>query len=171
MPCLAIFAQFLNSFGKGVKYTKFPYNTGGNRFAFTIDQFDNIYVVFLFQNRLEKYTREGELIFSISRDLPKDKQIDTDLNMYSTISTGIDVDSEGRLWLPSLKRDWTKAERNKRSDIEQTDLFELHVFDNNGVEIKRFQLTHFCDGIKIIDNKIYLWDKDRNMEIYIYEIR
>lgn len=169
--------------GQGVFFTKPPFTTGGNRSLMTSDEQDNAYMAFLFQNRICKYSPGGEHIFSANRPLPKDKMIDKGLGLYSTINSGLDVDRQGRIWVVSYTRRWKKGEVIMRQYIggqekvmgdrseTKSDLFEIQIFDKDGVLLQKIPLTHFCDDIKIIGDKAYLLDKDRLGQFYVYQIK
>ncbi len=169
-------------FGQGVFFTKPPFTTGGNRSLMTTDERDNAYMAFLFQNRISKYSPEGAHVYSADRPLPKDKMIDKGLNLYSTINSGLDVDRQGRIWVVTYTRRWRKGELIMRQFIggqekvigdrseTETDLFEIQIFDKDGVLLQKIPLTHFCDYIKIISDKAYLLDKDRLGQFYVYQI-
>lgn len=169
-------------FGQGVYFTKPPFTTGGNRALITADEQDNAYIAFLFQNRICKYSPEGRLVYAADRPLPKDKLMDKDLGLYTTINNALDVDPRGRLWVVTHTRRWKKEELIMRQyyggqervvgDRTQTktDLFEIQVFDNGGALLQKVPLTHFCDYIKVIGDKVYILDKDRLGQFYVYRI-
>jgi hypothetical protein len=169
--------------GQGIFFTKPPYTTGGNRSLMAMDEQDNAYMAFLFQNRICKYSPEGAHVYSADRPLPKEKIIDKRLDLYSTINSGLDVDLQGRVWVVSYRRRWKKGELIMRQWIDgqekvigdrtetKTDMFEIQVFDKGGVLLQKIPLTHFCDYIKIIGDKAYVLDKDRLGQFYVYQIK
>jgi len=185
--------MFLNSdlseikrFGQGVFFSSGRYN-GGNRLRFAVDEKKNVYTTFLFQNKIQKYSSEGKLIYSADRPVNKNKLFDKKLKLYTTINTGIDVDNKGRVWIAKATRKEKKEERvhvsmyTSRSgavtekivgNVEntETDIYELELFSKNGELLAKYPLTHFCDGLKIINNCIYLCDERREMLFHIYEI-
>ena len=169
--------------GQGTFFTKPPFTTGGNRALITADERDNAYIAFLFQNRICKYSPEGRLVYAADRILPKDKLMDKDLGLYTTINSALDVDSRGRLWVVTYTRRWKKEELIMRQwyggqeqvigDRTQTktDLFEIQVFDGDGVLLQKIPLTHFCDHIKVIGDLVYILDKDRLGQFYVYQVK
>jgi dipeptidyl aminopeptidase/acylaminoacyl peptidase len=169
--------------GQGIYFTKPPFTTGGNRALITADEQDNAYIAFLFQNRICKYSPEGRLVYAADRILPKDKLIDKDLGLYTTINSALDVDSRGRLWVVTHTRRWKKDELIMRQYVggqeqligdrteTKTDLFEIQIFDRGGVLLQKVPLTHFCDYIKIIEDKLYILDKDRLGQFYVYQVK
>ncbi|MCP4725480.1 MAG: 6-bladed beta-propeller [bacterium] len=176
----------ISQFGQGIFFTKFPYSTGGNRLIFTVDIEGNTYPDFLFQNRIEKYSPEGRLIMRIDRPLPEKRKLDDTLDLYKTISAGIDVDSKGRIWDIKIKRDEKKEEQLNRVmyrtetsvsvefkspvTVFETDRFQLDLFSRDGIYLYSYPIDHFCDGIIIIGDTIYILDTNRNMRFFIYKI-
>jgi hypothetical protein len=148
----------------------------------TTDEQDNAYLAFLFQNRIERYGPVGYQFFLADRPIPRDKQINKELDMYTTINTGLDVDSKGRIWVASYTRKWERGEIITRStyggeeqvrgdrNTTETDLFEIQIFGSDGVLLQKIPLTHYCDYLKIIDDKVYILDRDRLMQFYVYHI-
>lgn len=169
--------------GQGIFFTKPPFTTGGNRALITADEQDNAYIAFLFQNRICKYSPEGRLVYAADRTLPKEKLMDKDLGLYTTINNALDVDPRGRLWVVTHTRRWKHEElitRQYRGGEEQvigdrtetkTDLFEIQIFDSGGVLLQKVPLTHFCDDIKVIGDEVYILDKDRLGQFYVYQIK
>ena len=92
-------------------------------------------------------------------------------NVYILISQGIDVDSHGRIWIITVTRRAKKEEFPPAGlELTETDRYRLDVFDSKGTFLESFPLTHFCDDMRIIDDKIYILDQSRTMRFYIYKI-
>jgi len=106
------------NFGEQRNYKDFLINRVGNRFHFAIDKDKNTYVAFDYQNRIEKYSIEGKILWKADRELnystdpPKTKSnIKREGGMVSMqepqmnrCSNGIAVDNKGRIWIVTLKR-------------------------------------------------------------------
>jgi len=106
------------SFGEQLNYKDFLMNRVGNRFHFTIDKDKNSYVAFDYQNRIEKYSIDGKILWKADRELnystdpPKTKSnIKREGGMVSMqepemnrCSNGIAIDNKGRIWIVNLKR-------------------------------------------------------------------
>jgi len=169
--------------GQGIFFTRPPFTTGGNRSLMTADEQGNAYMAFLFQNRIDKYSPEGRQIYSADRILPKDKLMNKELNLYTTINQGLDVDAQGRVWIAAYTRRWRKGELLMKPIVNgeemivgdrtetKTDLFELQIFDPDGVLLQKVPLTHFCDYIKVVGDRVYILDKDRLGQFYVYQIK
>ncbi len=163
-------------------------HSGANRFKYTIDNQDNIYLTYLFQNKIEKYSYDGNLIFSMDRPVSKKFPASRrNSPMSPQYSCGIDIDSKGRIWAVA-QRDY--AGKGNRAGIGMitedgiasyyvwgnTDQLEfdhssLELFNNDGILLKIFPLKHWIDGFSIIDDKIYILDKLRGMRYHIYDIK
>ena len=169
-------------FGEGIFFTRPPYTAGGNRSLITTDAQDNAYMAFLFQNRISKYLSDGSHVLTADRPVPDDKLINKELDMYTTINTGLDVDARGRIWVVSYTRQWQRDELIHRSWYDgqeqitgdrsktETDMFEIQVFREDGVLLQKIPLTHFCDYLKIIGDRLYILDRDRLGQFYVYQI-
>ncbi len=107
------------------------------------------------------------------------------------ITKAIDVDDKGRIWNITYRRQEKKDEKISRSmsisssddggtqvsrsidgDIElrETDLFEIEIFDTEGILLYKFPIDHFVDGIRIFGDTIYLIDSYRGNQFYKYQI-
>lgn len=104
-------------------FKEFLTNRMGNAIHFDLDDENNIYVAFDFQNRIEKYSPEGKLLWRSDRELnydmePKNKgRMERSGGMMSIeqpdmnrCSDGIAVDGKGRIWVVNLKRQLKEEE-------------------------------------------------------------
>jgi sugar lactone lactonase YvrE len=111
-------------FGEQRNFKNFLINKAGNGVEFTLDDRDNVYLAFSEQNRIEKYSPDGDLLWRADRELdydtePKDKGKmerlggGTRVHMpeMNTCSVGIAADSRGRVWVASLQRQLKEEER------------------------------------------------------------
>jgi sugar lactone lactonase YvrE len=114
-------------------YKDFLVNRMGNRYQFAVDKEGNIYVAFAYQNRIEKYSPEGSLLWMADRKLnydvtsPKTKgersgsvgRISIRMPEMNRVSSGIAVDDKGRVWVITLKRQLREDEQ-VQSDVMVT---------------------------------------------------
>jgi len=192
-------------FGEQKDYKEFLMNKMGNQFHFTLDKYNNIYVAFDFQNRIDKYSPDGKLIWKSDRKLnystttPKNKgsrkgsggRISIQMPEMNRCSSGIAVDNKDRIWVATLKRQIKENERVQTSvmttmsssgeramnmsvkgntEVKETDMYLLEIFDPDGILLGKIQLKHFVDDIKIQKDRLYLLDKRRGMQYYEYKI-
>jgi hypothetical protein len=105
-------------------------------------------------------------------------------------SNGIAMDGEGRIWVVGLRRQMkeeeevgmslmatqTEAGRSMNISLEgntddtKTDMFQLEVYNADGILLGKFLLDHFVDDIRIHKDRIYLLDRMRGMQFYEYKI-
>ncbi len=95
-----------------------------NQFVLTVDDKDNVYLAFPYQNRIEKYSADGRLIWRADRELPYSLEVqdkgsverrEGGVSIRSPIinrsSEGLAVDGKGRVWVITLARQLKKEER------------------------------------------------------------
>ena len=122
--------QILNEFGEKVNLDDLILNRSVNRFFFAIDGTKNVYAAFNAQNRMDKYSPDGQLVWKADRELnystelPKEKtKIDREGGRVSIrepqlnrCASGIAVDGQGRIWVAALKRQ-LKDEENVQTRV------------------------------------------------------
>ena len=114
----------IKEFGDQLDYKEMLLNREGNRNKFVVDKNGNVYLAFLYQNRIEKYTPEGRLLWKADRKLnydtskPKSKgkressggYMSVEMPQMNRCSNGIAVDEKGRIWVVNLKRQLQEKE-------------------------------------------------------------
>lgn len=111
--------KVIEEFGEKLNYRDFLMNRMGNQYHFAVDSEGFVYVAFDFQNRIDKYSPDGELIWTADRKLdfevtsPKKKsgRVDVGEGMreirmpdMNRCAQGIAVDDKGRIWVAGLNR-------------------------------------------------------------------
>jgi hypothetical protein len=186
-------------FGEMFDYKHRLLNQKGNDFHFVTDQNDSIYLSFVHQNRIDKYSPEGKLLWKADRvinystkplDKGKIERTATRQSFYSPrmnkCSEGIAVDDKGRVWVVTLKRQIkdkevvymiTRAsqtgmtrEIKGNTDLQETDMYILEIFDGDGVLLGNIPLNHFADDIYIKNDSLFLLDQMRGVKYYQYRI-
>ncbi len=167
-----------------VEYPEHRKRAGANQFRFALDSEENVYTTFRFQNRIEKYTREGELLFRMDREISKGFPAKNRNQTMSVIgSWGIGVDSRDYLWVTARRKfpgiehkmgvgmdsDGTLHVRGTPSTLK-FDHYILELYSDDGILLKKFVLEHWVDYLKIIDDRIYILDEKRGMQFHIYDI-
>jgi hypothetical protein len=197
-------AAVQKEFGDQKDYKDMLINRVGNRYHFAVDKEGYIYVSFDFQNRIEKYDPDGNLLWRADRKLdydissPKAKgnmtrsggNVSIRMPQMNRVSNGIAVDPKGRVWVVTNNRQIKEEEQVQASvmvsqtggqtsrnysvsgntDIEETDMYRLEVYDPEGVLLGSIQLDKFVDDIYIHQDKIFLLDQMRGMQYYVYRI-
>ena len=105
-------------------------------------------------------------------------------------SEAVAVDGKNRIWVITYNRQLKEEERastsirmsrsggqssismapNSDSDIRETDVYILEVFDSEGVLLGRIPLNHFADLIRISGDRLFILDKLRVMQVHEYKI-
>ncbi len=181
-----------SNFGEKFNFKDMILNSVGNDYDFAVDGAGNIYSAFKYQNRIEKFSLEGMLLWQASREIgystkPAKKRSDTKISgnqisvsipRMNQCSNGIAVDEKGRVWVVGLKRQDIEAAASESSNSREkqdkhfakTDIFQLELYDDDGILLYKFPLTQYVDGIRCHSNKIYLLDANRTAQFFEYRI-
>ena len=125
--------SIIKDFVKPFDYKDFLVNRMGNSFHFNIDKNDNVYVSFDYQNRIEKYSADGRLLWKADRklnystDAPKKKgtmkgssnRREIRMPEMNRCSNGIAVDDKGRVWVLTPNR-LQKEEEKVQTNVSMT---------------------------------------------------
>ncbi len=117
--------EVVEEFGQPKDFKDMMVNNMGNQYQFAIAPDGSVYVAFSFQNRIDKYTPEGELVWKADRplnydtDAPKTKgkrrvsggNISIEAPQMNRASQGIAVDGKGRLWVVNYVRQIKEEEQ------------------------------------------------------------
>ena len=196
--------ELLQEFGDQKDYKDFLVNRLGNRFHFFVDNEGYVYLAFDYQNRIEKYSPEGKLLWRADRELnydvsaPKTKgsrsgsggMMVVRMPDMNRVANGIAVDDKDRVWVVTNKRQIKEDEEvatnvqvqmmgGQRStsysvqgntDVVETDMYQIEIYDPEGVLLGSLQLDKFVDDIYIKNDRIYLLDRLRGMQYHVYKI-
>ena len=128
--------NLINEFGEQLDFKNILMNRMGNQYEFAVDEDDCIYVTFLHQNRIEKYSPKGELLWRADRTLnysmdpPKNKgKMEAkggnriiQLPQMNKCSEGVAVDHKGRVWIITMTRQLKDDEKVSKSvSVMRTD--------------------------------------------------
>jgi hypothetical protein len=190
----------LREFGNPLDYGDELANSAGNSWDFAADGEDNIYLCFLLQNRIEKYSPDGRLLWRADRELNYSTKVvekakregsGTSFRIsypkFNSVSRGLGADGAGRIWVVTCDRQIRKDEevvvmvegfadgretRKLIGDTERrtTDMYKLEIFAPDGVLLGEIPLTHFGDMIWVHKDRLFLLDSDRGVCFYEYKI-
>jgi hypothetical protein len=179
--------SILRKFAAPRIYEDLPTNFWCNSAAIAADDADNIFVNFEAQNRIEKYSAEGKLIFKADRVLgyPETLTIGKKVYVYdegplvavsfNIFSAGIQIDHKGRIWSGTLKRqknpEEKKSSENARREGGRPEDYMFEIYDNNGVLLGRIQ-KEFYHGqrFRIARDRFFFIDRDVEMTVFEYRI-
>jgi len=195
-PDCNLLPEFGERFDFGDKMT----NAVGNSCHFALDGQDQIYLSFAYQNRVERYSPEGRLVWRADRELnystkviERGKQEVTKTSAKFTapkmnrVSGGIAVDDRGRAWVVTYNRQIKREEEVTtvvsgsvgggttrkivgNTDLQTTDMYKLEIFAPDGVLLGVIPLTQFVDMIHVWKDRVFLLDRDRGVKFYQYRI-
>jgi sugar lactone lactonase YvrE len=192
--------EVIGEFGEPVDYGEEITNRIANSLSFEADREDNVCLGFIYQNRIEKYSPGGKLLWRADRPLdystkPIEKgrqEVTTNTVRFfgpklNRVADGLAVDGRGRIWVVTRGRQIRKEEEVTimmsgsvnggstrkvvgAADLRKTDMYKLEIFDPDGVLLGAIPLTHFVDGIWIHGDRLFLLDRDRGVQFYEYKI-
>jgi hypothetical protein len=152
--------KVIKSFGEPRDYKHEMVNAHGNEVRFAVGPDGNIFVCFRFQNRIEKYSSSGDLIWRADRELAYNADKPLDKGKIERTGGGIsmtspkmnrcyealDIDREGRIWIITYDRQLKDEERAGTS---------IHMSrGGSGSTIAMAPTTHedlpeTCDALKL----------------------
>jgi hypothetical protein len=177
----------LRKFGAPRIYEDTPTNFWCNSVFLTADDLDNIYVNFESQNRIEKYSPSGKLLFKSDRllEYPETQEIEKKQYMYdegpliavsfNLFSAGIQTDGKGRIWSGTLKRQKNPEDKENSQGVRREggrpEDYMFEIFDNQGVLLGRIQENlYHGQRFKIKGDRFFLIDRDVDMALLEYRI-
>jgi len=195
-PDLEVAREFGEPFDYGDEMT----NRVGNSWYFEVDAEEHICVGFVYQNRVERYSPEGRLLWRADRELDYStkliekgrQEVTANSTRYfapklNRVTDGLAADDKGRIWVVTRDRQIKKEEEvtimmsgsvdrgSTRkvvgdTDLRTTDMYKLEVFAPDGVLLGAIPVKHFVDMIYIHKDRLFLLDRDRGVSFYEYKI-
>jgi len=178
----------VRQFGKLIFFDDADETTEGNKILFDVDSDDNVYVSFEKQNRIDKYTYDGEHVFSADRplnfevlekpvwvDAGPERKIDRE-PQFTLVTKDIGIDHENRIWVVTYTRDITKensSEQTAAFDTQATnEFFEFHLFDAEGVFLSVLPMPVSWQELKmrIFGSRLFLLESKDEMTVHEYRI-
>jgi len=174
------------AFGEATDFKAAVANSVANIFQLETDEHDNIYVSFCYQNRIEKYSPDGKLLWRADRPLAYSTKI-IDKGSYeadsrgnvgikgprmNTVSRGIGIDSEDRIWVNTWNRQMTSEEigapASVRGAIRRTvepiilkmDIHRIDVFNKDGVLLGMIPMDCAVHGLRIFGDNLFVWERN-----------
>lgn len=154
------------------------------------DDQGNLCVAYHHRPLLEKYASSNEFLWEASYELPF-KMKNPEGSWDEIIARGLSLDSQGRIYIVSLRRKPKRKEgaiglkiytrvtgkgvvkissMKPKFDSETTDLYQLLLFDRSGKVIAAKNLDVFCDAIKVYKDRLFIIDSCVAAKIYEYKI-
>lgn len=184
----------LRSFGEFIDYGDLNVNSQVHWLSVDVDNSDAIYASFRHQNRIEKYSPDGNLAWRADRILNYGTDvIDKGLIIrnargggivapsLNTVSTGIAVDGKGRIWVITLIRQLTRDEtgsvvstsgggrKAKNPSKEAKDVFKFEIFDSEGILLGDIPIETPANSPRIFGDSLFFVDA-YDAAVYEYKI-
>jgi sugar lactone lactonase YvrE len=181
------------AFGEAVDYKDPQVNLLVNASEFDADRQGNIVLSFWHQNRIDKYSPDGELLWRADRPLNYGTEVidkgyfkrtsrgtSAQAPFLNSVSMGIAADAEGRVWVNTFNRQMTLEEQGaemivggvrttRESNIVKMDINKLEIFDPDGGLLGEIPLGHLAHGIRIVGDMLFVWERS-DARIYQYHI-
>ncbi len=167
-----------------------------NRFRFALDGSDHVVVAFGCQNRIEKYSLDGRLLWRADRELnyplgpmkAAGGGMRTGANVVSmptfvSCGNGVAVDHRGRIWVLTLDRQFRDDETirtmvsvgggtQRQGDFinRRTDVYKFEIFDGQGILLGEIPWTTYVDNWAIFGDKLFLIDSNRGLCVEEFKI-
>ena len=153
-----------------------------NAIMYDVDSEDNIITVYLYRNRIDKYTRDGTLLFRTDRklnfpvpDRPDMKKVTTpdgqtvEVPQPVMVSFGVQTDGNSRIWAATFREQPDYENIDPNNPIMQP-LFDFHIFDKEGVLLAVLQIDEKFTNFRIFGDRLYAVDTAGTMSVYEYKI-
>ncbi len=158
------------SFGKRRMYEEQRMRKWGNRYDCIFDPEDFLYFAFSQQNRLEKYSIDGKLIWKSSRVLPYEESLEhywvnPDAITVNHFSNCIQRDSENRIWVTTYSHQDVENRKNPGSRV-------FEVFDNDGILLTKIENDRIfsISRFKIYGDRLFIVDPLHEHAVFEYRI-
>jgi sugar lactone lactonase YvrE len=192
------------SFGPLTDFGETMTNAAGNTTETAVGPGDALLVAYVKQNRVEKYGPDGRLLWRADRPLDYGTEVKKKGKFETTgggvsmsapemnsCSSGLGVDTEGRIWVLTYARQLREEEQVRTSmttvggqagvnsvsiktegntDLRTTDAYRLDIFDPDGALLGSLPLIQFADVLRVAGDRLFLIDRDRGVTVYEYRI-
>ena len=179
--------HFIRGFGEPKRYSDATMAKTANSVYFAIDSEENIWVSFCYQNRIEKFSSNGELLIRIDRDLPyhpteepkaiyfeKTGKVSSGvrLSRLNVVSTGVAIDYKNRVWVATFHRQPKYNSFGYMSVAEgETNYVNLEVYDQDGNLIQKLPCSEALSPLRkalyIAKERLFLLnDADASLSEY-----
>ena len=159
--------NFIKEFGEIKDYHDNERTHTGNSIDLCLGIDDNIYVTFRYQNRIEKYSSEGDIIFRADRTLNYKVGFIEEKSKISPIfydvSNYIGIDHQNRVWVQTYKK-------HPEEGDEPADYLGFEIFNSDGILLGKLPIPQNVRGMRIFQDRLYLLDTFEEMCVYEYKI-
>jgi len=168
----------LYEFGEAKKFETFQFAQFGNSVYFGLDSEDNICLSFSYQNRIEKYSPEGRLLFKADRPINFEIKYEMGIRKFESdgitremewpiftwVSADLNIDHKGRIWIRTYKRELGPDE-----EIRKAEDMDIELYDQDGIMLGKLKHPEHSGRMKIIGNRVYIMNSEEEC-VYEYKI-
>jgi len=174
----------VRSFGAVSRFEDPQMTLNANIVFFATDNNDECHVAFAHQNRIDKYSRDGKLLFSTDRRLPYEIKNEMKDEVFTSgamkqvfswpsvtsVAKGISLDRKGRIWVLTFL-----LQPNRFGGFDNVDdpsrCYRFDVFDSQGILQFSVSPPNVCfSGFSIYDDRLYLVDPGDESCVYEYRM-
>ncbi len=158
----------VREFGQRNSYGEYMLDDMANTTLSSIDGSDHVFLVFPYQNRVDKYSSEGKLLWQADRVLPysmeikgkadvkregtgRSMMVSVKMPQLTRCATGAAADAKGRLWVVTMARQLRENEQVQTS---------MTVSNQGGVETSSSKTTGAVDLRTTDAYKLEVFDAD-----------
>ena len=168
--------SLLKEIGKIQEFKDINITKHANSNFIEVDSDGNIYLNFRFQNRIEKYSPEGELLWKADRpldyelsykleerkiEMPDGSIYKSFLPRFTFVSFEIGIDHKGHIWVPTVTKQGKEGEESE---------YKFEILDNDGILLGRIPLPEKSSNhMRIFHDRLFFIGAE-NMFIYEYKI-
>lgn len=176
--------SIIRSFGAIEPHDNPELMVNANIVYFTADEDDHVYLAYGFQNRINKYSADGHLLFSADRPLPYEVKNVMKVEVFksgnmerefpwpsvSSVSRGVSIDQKGRIWvLTYLKQPNRFLTFDEGENL--TDCYVFEVFDSDGILLYKVPFPDVrVDNFSLCDDRLYIIDSQSESCVYEFRI-
>ena len=174
----------IRSFGAVKQYDNPDLTLNANIAYFSNDNDDNIFIAYAFQNKIDKYSQDGKMIFSTDRYLPYKLKNELKAVLFksgplereflwpsvTSVTKGICLDQKNRIWVLTFLKQPNKF-GGFDNEKNLTRCYEFDVFDSSGILLFKVPFPNVrFDNISIYDDRLYLIDAQNEACVHEYRI-
>lgn len=164
--------QILKKFGKSINLNEVQINAQMNLNLADIDEENFIYCSFMHLNRIDKYSQDGELIYTTDRPLGynviekpgykkagPERKVDLIVDNVFVART-LSIDSKNRVWIMTANNKYQEMGTNENSDKNETGIFDFHIFDSDGIFLGSVPMPQPGRELRhrILGDRLFLYD-------------
>lgn len=167
--------NFIKEFGENKDYGVNEMVLSGNSLELCFDKNENIFAAFNSQNRIEKYSPEGDLVFRTKRPLNfeiLDLEVESVYSKFSKVTKNIGIDHKNRIWVQTYKKRIMLNDHLSSNRVEVGDpgeYIEFQIFGEEGFLLGNIPVLH-AGIMQVIKDRLYFIETRDEMAVYEYRI-